>query len=175
MFQNKQSLFLLLLTLSWAQAALSESKTINPLITYRCDTAANIIVITNSLLTPGEAKNFDFSDASGTYSPWDLVEIDQTRKKTSPLKNSKIIKKCALSTGEYTTTLEPKIFSRDLTGSCGTSISGAVTIELDGFEVLEKKAFEDYCHGNAPIITRITVFGATKEIKIKRIPKYKFY
>lgn len=80
-----------------------------------------------------------------------------------------------LSSGEYTTIIEPKIFTRDLTSSCGNSISGAVTIEYDGIEIFEKKAFEDFCLGNAPIITRITVFGKTTETRIKRIPKYKFY
>ena len=176
MSHNKTTILpLLLLTLFWNQAAFSEPKKINPLITYRCDTAANIIVITNSLLTASEAVTFDFSDVRGTYNPWDLVEIDHVKKKTSPISNSKIIKKCKLSSGEYTTTIEPNIFSRELTGKCGTSITGAVMIELDGIEVFEKRPFEDYCHGNAPIITRITAFGETTEIKIKRIPKYKFY
>ena len=176
MYQNKTILCLLLLTtLFWNHAVLSESKSINPLITYRCDAAANIVVITNSLLTPGEAETFVFSEATGTYNPWDLVKIDHAEQKTSPIRNSKITKICKLSSGEYTTIIEPKIFSRDLSGACGTSITGAITIEYDGIEIFEKKAFEDYCHGNAPIITRITVFGKTTEIKIKRIPKYKFY
>ena len=176
MFQKKTNAFyLLLLTLLWSQTAFSETKNINPLITYRCDTAADIIVVTNSLLTSAEAETFDFSDASGTYNPWDLVNIDHKLQKIFPLKDSKVIKKCTLSTGEYTTTIQPKIFSQDITGKCGTSISGAVTIEFGGIEVFEKKPFEDYCHGNAPIITRITVFGETSETSIKRIPKYKFY
>ena len=176
MFQNKTNVFyLFLLTLLWSQAVLSESKTINPLITYRCDTAADIIVITNSLLTPAEAQTFDFSDASGTYNPWDMVTIDHDMQKIFPLKDRTVIKKCTLSTGEYTTTIQPKIFSQDITGKCGTSISGTVTIEFGGIEIFEKRPFEDYCHGNAPIITRITVFGETSETKIKRIPKYKFY
>ena len=38
-----------------------------------------------------------------------------------------------------------------------------------------RTAFEEYCHGNVPVITRITVFGKTAEYKIKRIPKSKFY
>ncbi len=174
MYPNKTTYFLLLIALFWNPTAFSDPS-INPLIAYRCDIAADIIVITNSLLTPDEAKVFKFSDDKGTYNPWDLVKIDRAKQKTTALRNKKIIKKCTLSSGEYTTTIEPKIFSRELAGACGTSISGAVSIEYDGIEIYEKKAFEDYCHGNAPIITRITVFGKTMETKIKRIPKYKFY
>lgn len=178
--QKITTCFLLLVALLWNHSAYSEpkennTKIINPLITYRCDASADIIVITNSLLTPEEAKVFQFKDYKGTFNPWDLVNIDRANNITIPKENNKIIKKCTLSSGVYTTTIEPKIFSRELTNTCGTSISGAITIEFDGIEIFEKKAFEDYCHGNAPIITRITVFGKTVETKIKRIPKYKFY
>ena len=121
MFQNKLTISCLLpVTLLWSQTAFSEPKNINPLITYRCDTTADIIVITNSLLTPNEAQTFDFSDADGTYNPWDLVTIDRDRQKTLPISGSQITKKCALSSGEYTTTIGPKIFSRDIAGKCGT-------------------------------------------------------
>lgn len=178
--KNITTCFLILIALFWCQGTYSSSKSngqniITPLIAYRCDIAADIIVITNSLLRPDEAKAFKFSDKKGTYNPWDLVKIDRVINITTPATNSKIIKKCTLSSGVYTITIEPKIFSRELTSACGTSISGAITIEYDGVEIFEKKAFEDYCHGNAPIITRITVFGKTLETKIKRIPKYKFY
>lgn len=161
--------------LIWISPALSETKGTNPLITYRCDTESDIIIITNSLLSPDEAKTYDFSDASGTYNPWDLVTIDSAFHKISRHSKSRIVKKCTLSSGEYTTTIEPKIFSSDMSSACGNSISGTVTIEFDGFEIMEKSAFENFCLGNAPIITRISVFGKTTEVKVKRIPKYKFY
>ena len=161
--------------LSCIELAWSETKSINPLITYRCDTESDIIIITNSLLSPEEAKSYEFSDIDGTYNPWDLVTVDHYTKKISRNSGSKIIKKCTLSSGEYTTTIEPKIFSSDLTSACGHSISGTVTIEYDGFDLMEKSAFENFCLGNAPIITRISVFGKTTEVKVKRIPKYKFY
>ena len=161
--------------LSCIESAWSENHNINPLITYRCDTESDIIIITNSLLSPEEAKSYDFSDANGTYNPWNLVTVDYYTKKISRNKDSEIVKKCTLSSGEYTTTIEPKIFSSDLNATCGSSISGTVTIEYDGFELMEKSAFENFCLGNAPIITRISVFGKTTEVKVKRIPKYKFY
>ena len=164
-----------LLMFAWIDPALSETKSINPLITYRCDTESDIIIITNSLLSPQEAETYDFSDASGTYSPWDLITVDHYSKKIKRNKNSKVVKKCTLSSGEYTTIIQPKIFSSDMNATCGSSISGTVTIEYDGFELMERSAFENFCLGNAPIITRISVFGKTSEVKVKRIPKYKFY
>ena len=145
----KSTCFLLLNLLFWGDLSYASTKTINPLITYRCDNAADILVITNSLLTPSEAKTFQFSDDKGTYNPWDLVKIDPVKHKTSPLSNKTIVKKCTLSSGKYTATIAPKIFSNDISGPCGTSISGTVSIEYDGFEIFEKRAFEDYCHGNA--------------------------
>lgn len=171
----KTTIYSLLLTLLCIESSWSNTQNINPLITYRCDIESDIIIITNSLLSPEEAKSYDFDDVSGTYNPWNLVTVDQHNNKVSRNSNSKIIKKCTLSSGEYTTTIEPKIFSADMSSACGQSISGTITIEYDGFELFEKRAFENFCLGNAPIITRISVFGKTSEVKVKQTPKYKFY
>ena len=164
----------LVIALLWAQASVA-TETIYPLITYKCDAEADIIEITNSLLKNGQGANFKYSDEDGTYSPWDLVEIAQKSDATRIIRTNKLIKVCTLSSGEYTVEIEPQVFNKDLAGRCGASISGAVTILHNGIELLERTAFEDYCHGNAPIITRITVFGKNIEYKIKRIAKYKFY
>ena len=146
-----------------------------PLITYKCDTDADMLTITNSLLKGETGKNFRYSADEGTYSPWDMVEIAHKTHSTRIIKSTKISNNCKLSSGEYAVILEPQIFSKDLDSLCGATISGAVTVSLDGIEVLERTAFEDYCQGNTPIITRITVFGKTGEYKIKRIAKYRFY
>ena len=60
----------------WTGPALAE--TFYPLITYKCDTGADIITITNTLLRTEEGKNYSYSDAEGTYSPWDLVDIENS-------------------------------------------------------------------------------------------------
>ena len=159
--------------LLWNGPAFAE--TFYPLITYKCDIGADIITITNTLLRTDEGKNFSYSDADGTYSPWDLVDIEHTGSASRIAHTRKIAKSCNLSSGQYLTTLEPQIFSRDLSGHCGASISAAVSIEFDGIDIQERLPFEDYCHGNAPIVTRVTVFGKTSEVKIKRIAKYNFY
>jgi hypothetical protein len=164
-----------LLLFSPAWTGYAHAETFYPLITYKCDADADMVVVTNSLLRTDEGKNYTYSDASGTYSPWDMVDIEHKNNSSKITHSRQISKSCKLSSGEFKTTLEPQIFSRDLTGRCGASISGAVTIELDDTEVQERLPFEDYCHGNAPIITRVTVFGKTGEVKIKRIAKYNFY
>ncbi len=155
--------------------AVHAAETIYPLITYKCDTNADIITITNSLLKSDEGASFNYSDSDGTYSPWDMVDIDRKTSNTRIVRTSKIVKACQLSSGEYTITLEPQVFSRSLSGVCGASISSAFTISFDDFDLKERTPFEDFCRGNAPIITRVTVFGKTSEVKIKRIPRYKFY
>ena len=151
------------------------ARDIYPLITYKCDPEADILTITNSLLIGETGASFDYSAENGTYSPWDMVETARLTDTTRIIKSSKVTNACALSNGDYTVILEPQIFSKDLNGQCGSTISGAVTVIFNDNDLLERTAFEDFCHGNAPIITRITVFGKTGDFKIKRIPKYKFY
>ena len=156
-----------------AEATATEA--IYPLITYKCNSEADIITLTNSLLKSDEGAAFNYSDEDGTYSPWNLVEIDRRAEHTRIVKTKKVVNKCTLSSGEYTITLEPQIFSRNLNGTCGATISSAFTVSFDGFDIKERTPFEDYCRGNSPIITRVTVFGKTGEVKTKRIPRYKFY
>ena len=166
---------LLLITLFWVQSADAGDKAIYPLITYHCDPGSDLVKITNSLLKNGTGETYNYSDADGTYSPWDLVEIERTPDKTRIIKTRKLTKKCTLSSGEYTFIIEPQLFGRDLKGRCGESISTALTVIYDGIDILERTPFEDFCLGNAPVIIRITTFGKTSEVKIKRIPKYRFY
>ena len=154
---------------------LAATETIYPLITYKCDPNADIITITNSLLRSDEGADFNYADEDGTYSPWNMVDIDKKTERTRIIRTRKIIKTCTLSSGEYTVTLEPQVFNRNLSGTCGASISSAFTVSYDDFDVQERTPFEDFCRGNSPIITRVTVFGKTREVKIKRIPRYKFY
>jgi hypothetical protein len=164
--------FLAAVATSVSNAAISETS--YPLVTYKCNTEDDIITLTNSLLPDDEGPTFKYSDETGTYSPWDLVEISQSPSRARVVRTKKIIKHCTLSTGVYTVTLEPKVFNRNLSGTCGASISSAFTVSFDGFNLKERTAFEDYCRGNSPVITRVTVFGKTGDVKVKRIPRYKF-
>ncbi len=164
----------------WAGSVSAEIKTdiegmVYPLLTYECDQAADMMLVTNSLLKGEQAKTFQYSDAEGTYSPWNMVELEEQDNSTKIVKTSNLVKTCTLSSGTYTATLEPQLFGRDLSGRCGASISNAITIDFDDVEILERTPFENFCHGNAPVIIRVVTFGKTGEVKIKRIPRYKFY
>jgi hypothetical protein len=170
------SRIILLLMLSLpAAATTAEDTTLSPLLTYACDTQADTITVTNSLLKGNEARTYRFSDELGTYNPWDLVDVDSSSSHPKITARRKLVKECELSSGKYTVTIEPQTFGENLDGRCGAAISSALTVTLDGIDILERTPFEDYCHGNSPIIIRVTTFGATSEVKIKRIPKYQFY
>ncbi len=169
----KMALLLLVIASIWTLNA--DAETHYPLITYKCDTEADIVLVTNSLLKTNEGKSYSYSAENGTYSPWNMVEIDRNPEKTKIIRTIKVTNTCTLSSGKYTILLEPQIFSKDLSGRCGESISAALTVQYDGFDLLERTAFDDYCKGNAPVITRVTVFGKTRKVKIKKIPRYRFY
>lgn len=172
---SKLKSLIILLALTDVLSANNTGNTIYPLVSYDCDTDADILTLTNSLLSSEEGAGYKYSDEMGTYSPWNLVDIDRHQDRTHIVRTRKITKECALSRGTYTVTLEPHLFSRNLSGNCGATISSAFTVSFDNFDIKERTPFEDYCRGNSPIITRVTVFGKTGEVKIKRIPRYKFY
>ncbi len=179
MFLRITSRIILLTSLFWAPGILATNavnKDSYPLITYECDTAKDIILVTNTLLKDGKEKGFKYSDADGTYSPWDMVII----KKNTIIDSKSIKKICKLSSAEFTIILEPQVFNpklanQKLDGFCGSTISAAITILSDNEEILERKAFEFHCSGNTKIITGIKVIGKTGEIKTKKVPRYKYY
>jgi hypothetical protein len=156
-------------------AATTANEAIYPLVTYKCNEEADIITLTNSILKGKEGASYKYSDEDGTYSPWNLVEIDRRTERTRIVRTKKIVKTCKLSSGKYTITIEPQVFSKNLSDTCGTSISSAFTVSFDDIDIQERTPFEDYCRGNSPIITRVTVFGKTSDVKVKRLPRYKFY
>ena len=142
-----------------------------PLVSYECDPAKDILLVTNTLLKDGKEKTFKYSDTDGTYSPWDMVKI----KKGKIIDSHSISKDCKLSSANYTVILEPQIFNSHLDGKCGAMISTAITILADGIEIQERKAFEFHCTGNTKIITGIKVIGKTGEIKTRAVPRHKYY
>jgi len=70
-------------------ASTSASETVYPLVTYKCNPDADIITLTNSLLSRDEGASYEYSDEKGTYSPWDLVEIDRRPEHTRIVKTKK--------------------------------------------------------------------------------------
>lgn len=142
-----------------------------PLITYKCDTAKDVLLVTNTLLKDGKEKGFKYSDADGTYSPWDMVKI----KNNKIIDSRSIRKDCKLSAANYSIILEPQIFNNRLDGFCGAVVSTAITILANDEVIKERKAFEFHCSGNTKIITGVKVIGKTGEIKIRAVPRHKYY
>jgi hypothetical protein len=175
MLMAKLKLLILSLLLATYAAESYATETTYPLVTYKCNPEADIITLTNSLLNSDEGAGYQYSDKKGTYSPWDLVEINNKTEGTRIVRTKKIINQCLLSSGEYTITLEPQVFNRNLDGDCGASISSAFTVSHDHIDIQQRTPFEDHCRGDSPVITRVTVFGKTGEVKIKRIARSKFY
>ena len=179
MFFKMISKIVLLIPLFWASNILATNavnKDSYPLITYKCDPAKDILLVTNSLLKDGKHKDFKYSDAEGTYSPWDMVKI----KNDTIIDTGSIKKECKLNTATYTIILEPQVFNpklsnQKLDGFCGATISTAITILSDNVEILERKAFEFHCSGNTKVITGVKVIGKTGEIKIRAVPRHKYY
>jgi hypothetical protein len=172
---RKTGLLIYFCTTSVFAAGTTAGEAIYPLVTYKCNPEADIITLTNSLLKNEEGAAYNYSDEDGTYSPWDLIEIDRKPNHTRIIKTKKVTKVCKLSSGEYIVTLEPQVFSQDLSGSCGATISSAFTVTFNNLDIQQRTPFEDYCRGNSPIITRVTIFGKTGEVKTKRLPRHKFY
>ncbi len=168
------SKIILLTALFWASNFYASSvfaKDSYPLITYKCDIAKDTLLVTNTLLKDGKEKNFKYSDADGTYTPWDMVKIENNKIIDSSL----IRKECKLSSANYTIILEPQIFNNDLAGFCGAVVSTAITILANDEVIKERKAFEFHCSGNTKIITGVKIIGKTGKIKIREVPRYKYY
>ena len=165
---------MLLTTLFWVSGFYASNifaKDSFPLITYKCDKAKDILLVTNTLLKDGKEKTFEYSDADGTYSPWNMVTI----KDNKIVDNRSIKKDCKLSSANYTIILEPQIFNKNLAGKCGAFISAAITILADDAEIQERKPFEFYCTANIKIITGVKIIGKTGEIKTRAVSRHKYY
>ncbi|HEY9053164.1 MAG TPA: hypothetical protein VIQ03_16570 [Gammaproteobacteria bacterium] len=148
---------------------------IYPVITYTCDSDEDILKIKNEVKYDDEGKNFVYSVKDGTYNPWDWVSIVDRGERRLVSQNKQIELSCQLSNNLYKIILQPKIFNANYLGNCGDRISVIVTIFRGGSVILERKEFESFCHGNAPVIRGVKVFGKSGELKVVEIPKHQFY
>lgn len=147
-----------------------------PIITFTCDKASDVVKIKNEVKWNAEGKNFQYSAERGTYNPWDWVKLGKFGNKDSVVQPvSKVELSCQLSNGIYKVILEPRIFNHDYQGSCGKKLSAMVTVFRGGALLLDKKPLEEFCHGNAPIIRGVKVFGKSGKVKLYKIAKHRFY
>jgi len=164
--------YLLLLTVIFTlNTALAEEAPV-PIITYTCDSANDVIKIKNEVKWGDEGKAIKFSDDNGIYNPWDWVDHDANGHYI----DTRVVElDCQLNNNKYKVLFKPKLFATNSSDKCGSKVSATVSIVRGGSILLDRKDLEAFCHGNAPIIRGIKVTGKTAEVKIYKIPKYKFY
>jgi hypothetical protein len=146
-----------------------------PVITYTCDEKADVLKIKNEAKWGEVGENFKFSEADGIYNPWDWVEMEDRGSRRLVRQSKSVELTCKLSGVTYKVVLEPKLFNPNYFGKCGDKLSAKVSIYMGKDILLENKALEQFCHGNAKIIRGIKVYGAKRKLKLYKIAKHKFY
>ena len=146
-----------------------------PIITVTCDDAGDVLKIKNEVKWNDAGKHFAFSVKEGTYNPWDWVKISSINDSQTVIEDKELELSCQLSNNLYKIVLKPKIFNHSYTGKCGDRISAIVTVFRGGSIIVDDKPMEEFCHGNAPIIRGIKVFGKSGQVKYYKIAKYKFF
>jgi len=165
------SLFVFLLL--YLPAAFADQ--VYPVITYTCDEKNDVLKIKNEIKLGEEGKGFIFSEADGTYNPWDWVEMEDRGQRRLVRQSKSVELICELSGTVYKVILEPKLFNPNYFGKCGDKLSTKVSIYMGQAILLEKKELESFCHGNAKIIKGIKVYGAKRKVKLYKTAKHKFY
>ena len=146
-----------------------------PVITYTCDPEKDVLKIRNEIKWGDEGKNFSYSDEQGTYNPWDWVAVREQAGRLLASQSKSVELSCQLSSNLYKVILEPKIFNVNKSGRCGDKLSVKVTVLRGGSALLDSKELEQFCHGNAPIIMGVKVFGKAGRVKLFKVPKHQFY
>lgn len=146
-----------------------------PIITVTCDDANDVLKIKNEVKWNDAGKHFPFSPEEGTYNPWEWVKINTVNSEQKVVQRRELELACQLSNNLYKIVLKPKIFNHDYQGKCGKHLSAMVTVFRGGSILVEDRALEEFCHGNAPVLRGIKVFGKSGRVKYFKIARYKFY
>jgi hypothetical protein len=151
--------------------------TVYPVVTFECNTNENSLKLKSEVKWDDEGRNFKYSVAEGTYNPWDWVSISKIADGTASLVTAKppLELSCKLGRDTYKILLEPKIFNRNYEGNCGKQLSVIATIYRGNILLLERKEFESFCHGNAPVVRGIKIDAGSGDVKIVTVPKFQFY
>ena len=165
-------IFLTCLQLGYATA---QADVAYPIITVTCNQNDDLLKIKNEVKWGDAGKNFPFSAERGTYNPWNWVKIVEGNPGKGVIENTKLELSCQLSNNLYKIVLEPKIFNHSYNGKCGDRLSAKVTVFRGGAALVDQKALEEFCHGNAPIIRGIKIFGKSGRVKYYKIAKHKFF
>lgn len=153
----------------------AETEQAYPIITYTCDKKADVLKIKNEVKWGEAGKNFPFSDADGTYNPWEWVQVNEKNGRTLVRQSKSVELVCELSGTSYKVILEPKLFNPDFNAQCGNKLSAKVSIYMGQALMLARKELEKFCRGNAEVIRGIKVYGKDRKAKLYKIAKHKFY
>lgn len=146
-----------------------------PIITFTCDKAKNEVKIKNEVKWGSAGKGFPFNAEQGTYNPWDLVNIVDRGKRRLISEKKKLELKCQLEEAEYTFVISPKIFNVNFNGKCGNRLSVKVSILKGSSVLIEDRAMEKFCHGNAPVLKGIKVKASNNKVKFYEVSRSRFY
>ena len=171
-------LWILLIALSmpvWVGGMAMAEDIAYPIITITCDDENDVLKIKNEVKWNDAGKHFSFSVQQGTYNPWDWVKISEINSQPTIIEQKNPELSCQLSNNLYKIVLKPKIFNHNYAGKCGNRLSAIVTVFRGGSIIVNEQPLEEFCHGNAPIIRGIKVFGKSGQVKYYKIAKYKFF
>ena len=146
-----------------------------PIITFTCDKAKNEVKLKNEVKWGAAGENYPFNAEQGTYNPWSLVSIEKRGKRSLISEKKQLTLKCVLDKIEYTFIVKPKIFNTNFNGKCGDRLSVKVSVYKGASTLIEDKAMEGFCHGNAPVLRGIKVKAETSKVKFYEIPRSRFY
>ena len=151
--------------------------TMHPVITYTCDVKADLIKIKNEVKwnEEGAAVKYSDGDELALFNPWNWVKMENRPPRKLVSESQTIEKTCQLSSGIYKVLFRPHIFNVNALAKCGDQISVKVTVLRGGTILQEALPMQAFCHGNAPVLRGIKVFGDTGKIKLYPVPRHKFY
>lgn len=172
---KKMSAALLLMTLFASYSAHSNAQRPWPIITFTCDKNKNEVKLKNEVKWGIAGKNFPFNTKKGTYNPWDLITFENRNQQRYISEKSQLNLSCKLDGFSYRFLIRPKIFNANTSAKCGDRLSVMVSVFKNNELLLENKAMEAFCNGNAPVLRGIKIQGGQGKIKLYNVPRSRFY
>jgi len=146
-----------------------------PIITFTCDKAKNEVKLKNEVKWGDAGKNFPFNAEQGTYSPWALVAFEDRANRRLLSEKAQLNLSCQLGGSNYRFNIRPKMFNTNFKAKCGDRLSVIISIFRNDVLLLENRAMERFCNGNAPVLRGVKIKGAKGSIKLYEVPRSRFY
>lgn len=146
-----------------------------PIITFTCDKTKNEVKLKNEVKWGDAGKNFPFNAEQGTYNPWNLIAFEDQANQRLLSEKSQFSLNCQLGSSNYRFLIRPKIFNVNFNAKCGNRLSVMVSIFRNDELLLDNKAMEAFCNGNAPVLRGIKIKGSKGKIQFYNVPRSRFY